>query len=178
MSAEDWDIGGRRQERRGAAVRGLERGLMTRPSWDEYFLAIAHTIATRASCDRKKVGCVIVDPDHRIVATGFNGSAAGMPHCDDVGHEFKEIDGRESCVRTLHSESNAIDYVGGRAKGCTLYCTAIPCYSCAKRIVNVGIERVIYGEYYQSQNTDLVVEYFKEAGVWLQQEGNDASDVS
>ncbi|KKN50647.1 hypothetical protein LCGC14_0630740 [marine sediment metagenome] len=139
-----------------------------RPNWDQYFLMLAHVVATRATCDRKHVGAVIVDPDHRIVATGYNGSAAGMEHCDDAGHELKEIDGRMSCVRTLHAESNALDYAGGRAKCCTLYCTVIPCYDCAKRIVNAGIARVVYAEYYESRNTQLVADYFRgsSTGLW------------
>lgn len=131
-----------------------------RTDWDTYFLMFAHVAAKRATCDRKHVGAVIVDPDHRIVATGYNGSPAGMEHCDDAGHELKEIDGRMSCVRTLHAESNALDFAGGRARGCTIYTTVIPCYDCAKRIVNAGIELVVYSEYYESRNTSLVVEYF------------------
>lgn len=69
-----------------------------RPSWDEYFMEIAKVVATRATCDRKHVGAVIVDGRNRIVSTGYNGSARGLPHCDDAGHALKEIDGRLSCV--------------------------------------------------------------------------------
>ena len=136
-----------------------------RPSWDAYFMQIAADVAKRATCDRKLVGAVIVNPKHRIVATGFNGAPAGLPHCDDVGHELKEIDGRQSCVRTLHAESNAIDYAGREAEGCTLYVTVIPCYDCAKRIVNVGINTVVFGEFYESRNTGLTLDLFKAAGV-------------
>lgn len=139
-----------------------------RASWDQYFLRMAFMVATRATCDRKHVGAVLVDGNNRIVSSGYNGSPRGMPHCDDVGHELKEIDGRMSCVRTLHAESNAIDYAGREADGCTLYTTVIPCYDCAKRIVGVGIKRVVYGEYYHSRNTDLVVDYMNQAGVGLQ----------
>lgn len=139
-----------------------------RPSWDEFFMNIAKAVATRATCARKYVGAVIVSQNN-IIATGYNGSARGLPHCsgpDGVGHEMKEIDGRMSCVRTLHAESNALDKAGWDCcDGATIYTTVIPCYDCAKRIVNAGIWRVVYGEYYQSRNTDLVLEYFKSAGV-------------
>ena len=145
---------------------------MTRPSWDEYFLEIAYVIAKRATCDRKHVGAVLVDKRHRIVSTGYNGSAGGLPHCDDVGHELKEIDGRPSCIRTLHAESNVLDDAGRRSRGGTLYVTVIPCYDCAKRIVNAGITRVVYGEYYESRNTDLVVSYFMQAKVRLEKPGD------
>jgi deoxycytidylate deaminase len=138
-----------------------------RPKWDKYFMDIAHDVATRATCDRKHVGAVIVDQRHRIVSTGYNGAPAGMPHCDEVGHELKEIDGRLSCVRTLHAESNALDDAGRRAVGCTLCVTVTPCYPCAQRLVNAGIVRIVYGEWYDSQNTDLVAAYLKSAGVGL-----------
>jgi dCMP deaminase len=142
---------------------------MARPNWDTYFLHLAEVVATRASCPRKHVGAVIVDPDRRIVATGYNGSAAGMRHCDDVGCQMKTIDGRESCIRTLHAESNALDYAGGKAKGCTIYTTVTPCYECAKRLVNAGITRIVYEEYYESRNTGLVIAYLKQAGIKYQQ---------
>lgn len=139
-----------------------------RPSWDNYFLQIANDVARRATCDRLHVGSVIVDERHRIISTGFNGAPSGMPHCsgsDGVGHELKTIEGRESCVRTLHAESNALDDAGRRARGGTLYVTVTPCYPCAQRLVNAGIVRIVYGEWYDSQNTDLVAEFLKNAGI-------------
>lgn len=136
-----------------------------RPSWDRYFMNLAQVIATRATCDRKLVGAVIVDDQRRIVSCGYNGSPAGMDHCDDVGHELKDIDGRASCIRTLHAESNALDDAGRRAFHGTIYVTVIPCYDCAKRIIQHKITRVVYGEYYQSRNTDLVQQLLMTAGV-------------
>lgn len=132
-----------------------------RPDWDTYFLMIAYVTSLRATCDRKQVGAVIVDKDHRIVSGGYNGAPSKMPECDEVGHELKEIDGRMSCVRTLHAESNAIDRARQDLTGCTLYATVIPCYDCAKRIVSAGITRVVYSEYYESRNTKLVAEFFR-----------------
>ncbi len=140
---------------------------MPRPGWDHYFLALAHTVATRASCDRKHVGAVIVDDDHRIVSTGYNGAAAKTFDCDTAGHLLKEVAGRQSCVRSLHAESNALDYAGRFAKGCTLYVTVIPCFECAKRLTNAGITRAVYAEYYESQNTRLVSDYLTGVGVEL-----------
>lgn len=136
-----------------------------RPDWDTYFLAIAKVVATRATCDRKHVGAVLVDTRNRIISTGFNGAPKGMPHCDDVGHDMKEIDGRQSCVRTLHAESNALDDAGRRSYGGTIYVTVIPCFRCAQRIVQHGIKRVVYGEHYESQMTPLVADLFKSAGI-------------
>lgn len=138
-----------------------------RPAWEDYFMSIAFLVATRATCDRKKVGAVLVK-QHRIVATGYNGSPAGLPHCDDVGHELKKIEGRDSCIRTLHAESNAIDFAGRDAAGCSLFTTVVPCYDCAKRIINAGVTHVYYDEYYESRSTELVAALFAQAGLPLE----------
>jgi dCMP deaminase len=151
------------------AVCGETLAEPKRPSWDQYFLTMAKIVASRATCDRKHVGAIIVDDRNRIVSTGYNGSARGLPHCDDEGHLMKEVDGRESCVRTLHAESNALDDAGRRAEGGTIYITVIPCFNCAKRIVNAGIKRVVWSEYYESQNTSLVTEFFGSAGVIIKE---------
>ncbi len=109
-----------------------------RPSWDEYFMRIAHEVATRSTCPRLAVGAVIVR-DKRILTTGYNGSPSGMPHCEDVGCLIRIVDGRESCQRTLHAEQNAIiqaAYHGVSVRDSVLYCT--------KMIMNAGIEEVRY----------------------------------
>ena len=59
-----------------------------RPTWDEYFMDVANTIARRATCDRGRSGCVIAR-DKQLLVTGYVGSPPGLPHCDDVGHQFK-----------------------------------------------------------------------------------------
>jgi dCMP deaminase len=118
-----------------------------RSSWDEYFLKIATVVATRATCDRKHVGSVIVR-DKTILSAGYNGALKGLPHCDDVGHMMED----NHCRRILHSEMNAIAQAareGIRTNGATLYVTASPCWECFKLIVNAGIVRVVYGEFYR-----------------------------
>ena len=69
-----------------------------RKSWDTYFMQITEIVASRSTCDRAFVGCVLVNKDHRIVSTGYNGSVAGNPHCDDVGHTMR--DGH--CLSLIH----------------------------------------------------------------------------
>lgn len=139
---------------------------MTRPTRPRYYLDIAEAVSRRATCDRKHVGAVIVNANDDIISTGFNGSPKGLPHCDDIGHELVEIDGRESCVRTLHAESNAIDRATKEGmRGSTLYVTVTPCYGCAKRIVNAGIVAIYYDEHYDSQKTELTLALFQRAGI-------------
>ncbi|MBP6930029.1 cytidine/deoxycytidylate deaminase family protein [Patescibacteria group bacterium] len=120
-----------------------------RPSWDEYFMEIARQISKRATCDRKHVGAVIVR-DKAILSTGYNGAPHHLPHCDEVGHEIVE----GHCVRTVHAEANAIAQAaknGVAIENGTIYITASPCYDCFKLMVNAGIERVVYGEFYASR---------------------------
>ncbi len=61
-----------------------------RPTWDEYFMEVTRAVAKRATCDRGRSGCVIAK-DKQILVTGYVGSAAGLPHCDEVGHQMKTI---------------------------------------------------------------------------------------
>ncbi len=143
-----------------------------RPSWDEYFLLLTDHVASRATCDRGRSGCVIVK-DKRVIATGYVGSPPGLDHCDDVGHLMKSVvdeDGtiRQHCVRTIHAEQNAICQAarhGISLEGGTLYCKMEPCRVCAMLIVTVGIKRVVCRKrYHAAQDTR---EMFLKAGIEL-----------
>ncbi len=139
-----------------------------RPSWDEYFLEMAHVIASRSTCLRRSVGALIVR-DRRILATGYNGAPSGLPHCEEVGCRRQELGiasgERQELCRALHAEQNAIiqgALHGVSVKGSVLYCTTQPCVICAKMLINAGIERVVYqGEYADP----LALEMFDQAGV-------------
>ena len=118
-----------------------------RPDWDGYFMGFAHAAEVRATCDRKQVGAVIV-VERQVVATGYNGSVKGMPHCDEVGHDV--VSGH--CVRTIHAEMNALAQAasrGARVEGASIYTTASPCWACFRVLVNGGIRRYIYAEAYR-----------------------------
>ncbi len=132
-----------------------------RPSWDEYFMAIARIIATRANCDRLRTGAVLVK-DKRIIATGYNGAPPGLATCDEVGHLME--DGH--CVRTIHSEHNVIIQVarlqGSSTEGSTLYTLYSPCIHCSKYIIAAGVKRVVFSQVYRNNNA---VEYLKSAGL-------------
>lgn len=123
---------------------------MSRPNWDTYFMIIADAVSMRASCDRARVGSVIV-VDRRIMSTGYNGAPSGVPSCDEVGHDLVEINGRQSCVRVIHSEKNAIITAarfGVRLAGATLYTTASTCRDCFMAALQTGIKRIVYGSEY------------------------------
>ncbi len=118
-------------------------------SWDEYFRRIATEVASRASCDRKHVGAVIVR-DKCILASGYNRSIRGLVHCNEEGQLME--DGH--CVRTIHAEANAIIQAarnGVRIEGATVYVTASPCWGCFKMIANAGCGRIVFGEFYRDE---------------------------
>ena len=117
-----------------------------RQTWDAYFLDLAGHASTRATCDRLHVGCVLVR-DRDVIATGYNGSVSGLPHCDDAGHDME--DGH--CVRTVHAEMNALCMSarnGHSTRGATAYVTHYPCWLCFKLLSQSGITRVVYKHRY------------------------------
>ena len=143
-----------------------------RPSWDEYFMEIARAVASRSTCDRGRLGCVIVK-DKQILVTGYAGAPAGLEHCDDVGHQMKKTtheDGSESnhCVRTTHGEQNAIVQAARKGisiDGATLYLKMTPCSVCAKMIINAGVKRIVCEKRYHAGNE--TEEMFRKVGMEL-----------
>ena len=134
---------------------------MKRLSWDAYFIKMAVLVSERATCDRLHVGAVIVK-DNRVIATGYNGSPAGMPHCSDVGCDV--VDGH--CVATTHAEVNALlecAKYGISTNGATIYITFYPCYKCAKAIVQSGIKEIVYLNEYK--NDIRVEKMFQALGI-------------
>lgn len=125
-----------------------------------YYLDIAETVASRATCLRKKYGSVIVNHD-QIIATGYSGAPRGRVNCCDLGYCMKKKmfpdkrhSGYDAC-RSVHSEQNAIIsasrqemiestlyLVGYRYEGHDYEEGAAPCLMCRKMIINAGIENV------------------------------------
>jgi dCMP deaminase len=128
-------------------------------------MKIAYDVAARSTCDRAYVGTVLVR-DKRILTTGFNGSPAGLPHCDEDGHLMVE----GHCVRTIHAEANSIIQAalhGVSTKGADCYVTHMPCLSCAKMLINAGVVRIVFhNNYRQDQNS---LQFLDIAGVELVQ---------
>ena len=141
---------------------------MERPSWDEYFMKIAHLVAERSTCLRRKVGAIIVK-DKRIISTGYNGAPRGVAHCLDTGCLREKLGipsgERQELCRGAHGEQNAIIQAassGVNMEGATMYCTTAPCSTCAKMIINAGIRRLVLGERYPDS---LGEELIGEAGI-------------
>lgn len=132
-----------------------------RLNWGEYFMLNAHLISMRSTCDRLRVGAVIVK-NKRIVATGYNGSVSGSSHCIDDGCY---VDGGH-CIRTIHAESNALlqcSKFGISTEGTELYVTHFPCVKCTKEIIQAGIKKIYYSTDYK--NHDYSYQLLKDAGI-------------
>ncbi|MDR1052122.1 MAG: dCMP deaminase family protein [Deltaproteobacteria bacterium] len=143
----------------------LDRRLLKRPDWGEYFLAIAKVVSTRSTCSSRPVGCVITK-GNRILATGYNGAPSGETHCTDLGRDGQiycsrranNLPDREKLrggCRSLHAEENAIDFAArfgltDQLPGATLYSTLSPCIKCIGRLKASGIAEVYYELAYQS----------------------------
>jgi dCMP deaminase len=127
-----------------------------RPTWDQYFLTITRQVAERSTCLRAKVGAVIVR-DRSILATGYNGAPAGLPHCTEVGcliyrSENPSGDMEENCFRTIHAEINSIAQAaknGVTIRDASIYITHTPCIHCFKVLINTGITRILYERPYK-----------------------------
>ena len=127
-------------------------GARQRPSWLDYFMALAWVVACRANCSRRPVGALIVK-DQSTISTGYNGTPAGVKNCDDGGcprcaSDAPRHHGYETCL-CVHAEQNAILLAaqrGAATKGATLYVTLRPCLGCLKEIIQAGIREVVYDQ--------------------------------
>lgn len=130
---------------------------------DQMFMGMAHISALRGTCNRLRVGAVLVQ-DSRPISTGYNGAPPGLPHCGS------DCTPQNPCRNTLHAEHNAIEWAlrhtGGFPTGCTIYITDSPCPICAALIVGAGVKRVVFDRAYRIPDG---VEYLKSKGVEVTQ---------
>ena len=134
-----------------------------RPGWDEYFMDIAKVVGRRSNCMKRQVAAVVVK-DHRIVATGYNGTPrgakncneGGCPRCNDLAPAGSALD---DCLCN-HAEENAVAqaaYHGISIRGATIYCTFSPCLRCTKLMINAGIAEVVYNARYDIDDRSLAL---------------------
>ncbi len=136
-----------------------------RIGWPEYFMMQAVMLASRSTCTRLNVGAAIVK-DGRIIASGYNGSVTGTPHCTEVGDYV--VDGH--CIRAVHAEQNALlqlARMGIAADGAEIYVTDFPCAHCTKFLLQAGITKINYLRNYN--NDPFVMELIAQKNVLLNQ---------
>lgn len=155
-----------------------------RPTKDEHFLELAQVIGKRATCLRRSVGCVLVNGLGHIIATGYNGVAAGVPHCNKAEYETEDVFGEipiftHACegasaptgqsldkCEAIHAEQNALLQCSNTQDIYACYVTVSPCILCIKMLMNTSCSRVVFSsEYIQTQSKDLWVNS-REARTW------------
>jgi dCMP deaminase len=126
--------------------------MIERPGWDEYFLEISRAVSLRADCTRSQVGAVLVDTNHRVISTGYNGAPVGAPGCLSGAcprgklsyEELPPGSNYENCIAN-HAERNAVIYaLPEERSGSTLYVTRRPCVMCKELLLAEGIKRVVW----------------------------------
>ena len=133
-----------------------------RPTLDQYMMSIAQLAAARTTCIRRGVGCVLANKRGHILAVGYNGVAAGMPHCNErrarngmgaargtpeeyfphacKGHDLPP--GQDSC-EAVHAEQNALLQCRDPWEIKTAYVTLSPCKACMKLLLNTSCSRLV-----------------------------------
>ncbi|KFH43872.1 Deoxycytidylate deaminase-like protein [Hapsidospora chrysogenum ATCC 11550] len=144
-----------------------------RPGWDTYFMALASLASQRSNCMKRRVGCVLVGRERRVISTGYNGTPRGLRNCAEGGcPRCNSGDGSGVGLATclcIHAEENAL-LEAGRERirdGAVLYCDTCPCLTCSIKICQVGISEVVYAQGYSMDNE--TAEVFRQAGVKLRQ---------
>lgn len=123
---------------------------MNRPHINQYFIAIAQIVATRGTCVRRKVGCVLTDENNFVLSTGYNGRPKGQPHCHDQpcsGAGAKSGDDLDKC-EAIHAEANALLQCKDVQEIRACYVTAFPCIHCLKLLMNTGCNTIYYADHY------------------------------
>ena len=134
--------------------------------WDEYFMGLALLSAQRSKDPNTQVGACIVNDDHKIVATGYNGMPSGVKDEEmPWEREGDFLDTKYAYV--CHAELNAILNSVAKLDGCTLYVTLFPCNECAKAVIQSGIKRVVYADdkYADAENTIAAKMMFRRCGI-------------
>ena len=135
-----------------------------RPPWETYFMQMAYLASNRSNCMKRRVGAILVN-DNRVIATGYNGTARSILNCSQDGcarcnSNTKRSRSRRMPVFACRGECNIGG--GGESQGMILHIT--PCLSCARKIVQVGVARMVYDLEYNSSEHDSVT-YLLNAGI-------------
>ena len=157
---------------------------MTQQELDTYYIKVAQICSENSKANKLKVGAIIVK-DQQIISDGFNGTPSRFDNqCEDEKH--KKLDRCSLCSQehcegcdnielltrpeVMHAESNAITKCAKYGKatlGSTIYITHTPCIECAKLIIQAGIKRVVYKNFYKSL---AGVEILRKSGIIVEQQ--------
>lgn len=128
-----------------------------RPDIDEYFIDMVKVVASRGSCARRKVGCVLVNDKGHVIGTGYNGKHTGAEECYNnpcSGADSKSGENLDKC-EAIHGEANALLQCKDVYDIHTAYVTASPCIHCTKLLLNTSCIRIVYIEEYPAPSKAL-----------------------
>lgn len=135
-----------------------------RPSNDDIYLRMAELIAERGTCARRQVGCVLVGSRGRVLSMGYNGVAAGRPHCRGespcAGVGLPSGQGLDKC-EAIHAEQNAILMLPSPWEVEAAYVTVTPCLSCVKLLLGTSCRRLVCRELYPHAEA---IDWWKSSG--------------
>lgn len=141
----------------------------TRRDKNEYFLFIAKSFALGSKCPEGKQHGAVAEKHQRVVSSGYNGPAAGQPHCVPCAlDEYRRKHGRKnfSVCPAVHAETNCVitaAVVGTAIAHSVMYITKRPCDDCLKMLQNMHLSAVVYmddktGEHYILEGPSLTKE--------------------
>lgn len=126
---------------------------------DDYFLKMAQLASLRSTCRRRQVGCVLVDSDNHVAATGYNGVPSGFIHCLDspcTGADAQSGTRLDEC-KAVHAEMNALLQLRS-TDTLTAYLTVTPCFNCAKVLANSNVKRIVASVWYPQTEVKEILE--------------------
>ncbi len=140
---------------------------VSRPDRQPYYMGIALAVRARANCLGSKVGAIIVRDD-RIISTGYNGTPAGMPNCDEGGcdrcsnrERYGAGAAYDLCI-CVHAEQNAVIAAarfGIAVQDSDVYTTMRPCFGCTKELLQARVQTVYYLHDWRHPDEDVRQEY-------------------
>lgn len=140
-----------------------------RQDWQSFFMDLAFFWAQRSTCTRRKVGAIAVI-DKRVISSGYNGAVAGHSHCTIAScvRTVQNIPSGEKLdvCRAVHAEQNLIIQAaqfGVSMKNSIVYCTTMPCHTCLKLLLNVGVSKIFYAGDYDSETIRQTLQEDKNA---------------
>lgn len=129
-----------------------------RPDLDTYYLTLVKHAATRGTCARRKVGCVLVDVRGHVLSTGYNGVCHGAPHCIDVpcpGAGLPSGQGLHLC-EAIHAEQNALLQCRDVDRIHSCYSSSSPCIHCMRLLANTSVKRIVFSEVYPHVESERI----------------------
>lgn len=145
-----------------------------RPQIETYFMAQALLTSTRASCGRRRVGCILVDDKNHVLSTGYNGPPSGIANCTDEpcgGFGYKSGEGLDECI-AVHAEQNALLQCKEVSQIYAAYVTASPCIHCVKLLMNTPCQVIYFAEEYPHQNAKELWQELGRRWIHIDEDGN------